>query len=137
MFPTTTGTSGYRPSNAVYNERVADRFGFGDVIRKAREKRGWNQDRLGREAKKFALRTNEKKINKSTVSAVETNPFTSKFGTVCRLVAALGLTLAEIEEEVGAPFLPQADAAAVAKAAKLSQSAEGAALSVIRRQRKR
>lgn len=80
-------------------------FTIGDVIRKARKGRKWNQQRLGKEAGKYLLHPGQKKIDKTTVSKVETDPYTSEFGTVWRLAAAVGLTLAAIERRVESPFL--------------------------------
>lgn len=105
MFITTGGISRLTTADEVYNDGVPDTFTIGDVIRKARELRHWNQTRLGVEAKKFALRLGDKPINKNTVSKVEKDPYTSEFGTVWRLVAALGLTLTDIDRRIGSPFL--------------------------------
>lgn len=101
----------YGGEEAVYNPLMA-KFGIGDVIRITRKKRRWNQERLGDEAKKFVIHPGQGPINKSTVSKVETDPYTSEFITVWRVAAAAGLTLADLIAEVGTPFLPAADAAA-------------------------
>lgn len=77
-------------------------FTIGDVIRKARAGRRWNQTKLGEEAVHFPLGTQVKAIDKGTISKVERDPYGSKFGTVWRLLAALDLTLADAEREIGA-----------------------------------
>lgn len=74
------------------------------MIRKARKLRHWNQERLGLEAKKFTFDGAAPAIDKSTVSKIENDPFSSEFGTVWRLVAALGLTLADVERRIASPF---------------------------------
>jgi len=84
---------------------VAGAFTLGDVIRKARIDRRWNQARLGVEAAKFKLREDDVAINKSTVSKVEKAPYTSEFGTIWRLLAALNLKFADVENRVGHPFI--------------------------------
>lgn len=76
-------------------------FTVGDVIRKARDERRWNQTRLGAEAARFPLGDQTKPIDKGTVSKVERDPYGSKFGTVWRLLAALNLTLADAERAIG------------------------------------
>lgn len=106
--PTTGGSTIYAPRVGLYNPTVAHDFTFGDVIRKARKAKRWSQSRLGEEAKRFPLRADDVKINKSTVSKVETDPYTSEFGTVWRLLAALGLTFADAERRIESPFdVPQ------------------------------
>lgn len=87
----------------VYNHHVDALFHVGDVIRKARERRRWNQDRLGDEAAHYGpkgerLDVPDKRINKSTVSKVETDPFTSEHSTIIRLLAALNLSLSDAEQ---------------------------------------
>lgn len=76
-------------------------FTVGDVIRKARDERRWNQQRLGAETARFPLGDQRKPIDKGTVSKVERDPYGSKFGTVWRLLAALNLTLADAERAIG------------------------------------
>ena len=78
-------------------------FSIGDVIRKAREARRWNQTRLGQEAARFLIRESDAAIDKSTVSKVERDPYTSELGTVWRLLAAVGLTFADVESRVSSP----------------------------------
>jgi hypothetical protein len=107
MLLTISGGSGYDTQKDAYKNGVPQTFGVGDVIRKARKLRKWNQHRLGVEAKKFTITGNQPKINKTTVSKVEREPFSSEFGTVWRLIAAVGLTLADVEERVGSPFLEE------------------------------
>lgn len=80
---------------------MQDEFTLGDVIRKQRTRRKWNQERLGIEAVKCPLGDDRKAINKSTVSKIENDPYGSKFGTVWRLLAALDLTLSEAERRIG------------------------------------
>lgn len=77
------------------------RFTVGDVIRKARHERRWNQQRLGTEAAKFALPGQHGPVDKGTVSKIERDPYGSKFGTVWRLLAALALSLTDVEREIG------------------------------------
>jgi len=77
-------------------------FTIGDVIRKARRARRWNQARLGQEAATFPIPGQTKPIDKGTVSKVEGDPYGSKFGTVWRLLAAVDLTLTDAEREIGA-----------------------------------
>jgi transcriptional regulator with XRE-family HTH domain len=84
---------------------VARNWTIGDVIRKERVERGWNQERLGREAEKYALRESDVAINKNTVSKVENEPYSSELGTVWRLLAALSLTFAEVEQRIDPPFI--------------------------------
>jgi len=83
---------------------MSEGFTLGDVIRKARIARRWNQTRLGAEAAKFQLRARDVAINKSTVSKVEKDPYTSEFGTVWRLLTALNLKFSDVEKRVGHPF---------------------------------
>jgi len=80
-------------------------FTIGDVIRKSRMARRWSQTKLGEEAIHFQIGGGTKPINKSTVSKVEHEPFTSELGTVWRLLAALNLTFADVEKRIGAPFV--------------------------------
>jgi transcriptional regulator with XRE-family HTH domain len=90
-----------------YNSAVPAHFTIGDVIRRAREAKNWNQTRLGKEAAKFQLEASATAtpIDKSTVSKVETDPYTSELETVWRLVSALGLTLSDVERRMGdTPF---------------------------------
>lgn len=87
--------------NATMNARMALDFNVGDLIRKLRTGKKWNQTRLGQEAERFKIRGDEPRINKNTVSAVERSPYTSDFGTICRLLAALGMTLCEAERRTG------------------------------------
>lgn len=92
----------YAPPTPLYTGPVVRGFTVGDVIRKARDERRWNQKRLGDEAARFPLGDQAKPIDKGTVSKVERDPYGSKFGTVWRLLAALNLTLADAEREIGA-----------------------------------
>lgn len=92
-------------TDAVYKADVPTEFTLGDVIRKARVARRWSQGKLGEEATKFPLRADDIRINKNTVSKVEREPYSSELGTVWRLIAALGLTFAEIEKRVDPPFV--------------------------------
>lgn len=106
---------------AVITEPVAARFHLGHLIRDEREKRGWSQTRLGDEAGKFKLDQHDKPINVNTVSKVEGSPWTSEYGTVIRLLRALGLSFASIEQELGEPFVgtaPKARAPAERRRAK-------------------
>ena len=96
-------TSSYTASEGLYNLQVSD-FTIGDVIRKSRTARRWSQTKLGKEAASFQIGTGTKPINKSTVSKVEREPYTSELGTVWRLLAALNLTFADIEHRIGMPF---------------------------------
>jgi hypothetical protein len=118
MFITIEDASSYEPTAVGYKERVDDEFTIGDVIRKARQLRRWNQTRLGQEAAKYALRRTDGPINKSTVSKVETDPYSSEFGTVWRLIAAVGLTLGDVERRVDAPFLSIEEMRAAAREAE-------------------
>jgi transcriptional regulator with XRE-family HTH domain len=104
MLPITC-TSGYGAGPGLYNWRVPSDFTIGDVIRKARLARRWSQTRLGIEAAHFQLGHGDTPINKSTVSKVEHEPYTSELGTVWRLLTALNLTFAEVEKRVGTPFV--------------------------------
>lgn len=92
----------YTTAQPVYNSFVGE-FTVGDVIRKARDRKRWSQTRLGAEAAHFQFGTDTAPINKSTVSKVERDPYSSEFGTVWRLLAALDLTFAEVEKRIGAP----------------------------------
>jgi transcriptional regulator with XRE-family HTH domain len=96
-------TSGYSASEGLYNWPVHE-FTIGDVIRKTRIARRWSQTKLGTEAAYFQFGTGTLPINKSTVSKVEHEPYTSEFGTVWRLLAALNLTFADVERRIGTPF---------------------------------
>lgn len=94
----------YARQHYLYKEAVS-RFGLGDVIRNARKKRGWNQETLGEEAEKFTIPGHrERRINKSTVSKVERDPYSSKLSTVWRLLAALDLSFAHIEHDIALPL---------------------------------
>lgn len=99
----------YRRDAESYKHAVA-RFGLGDVIKKARQARGWTQEELGKKAEEFILSGRRPvRINKNTVSKIETNPYSSEFGTVWRLVAALDLTFGEIEREIEPPWVKEAE----------------------------
>lgn len=100
-------TSSYTASEGQYNWPVSA-FTIGDVIRKARIARRWSQTKLGQEATYFQFGTSTTPINKSTVSKVEREPYTSELGTVWRLLAALNLTFAEVHTRVGPPFAERA-----------------------------
>lgn len=78
----------------------------GDIIRKARRAKGWSHERLGEEAKKFTFPGSDEveRINKSTVSLVERDPYSRKVSTLWRLLAALGLSFADIEQRIGTPI---------------------------------
>lgn len=93
----------YTASEASYNWRVSE-WTIGDVIRKARIARHWSQTKLGTEAASYQIGGGTFPINKSTVSKVEKDPYSSELGTVWRLLAALRLTFAEVEGRIGAPF---------------------------------
>ncbi len=97
-------TSGYEAPEGLYNCRVKD-FTIGDVIRKSRNDRHWSQTKLGEKAALFQIGTDPKPINKSTVSKVEREPYTSELLTVWRLLAALNLTFADVEKQIGMPFV--------------------------------
>lgn len=118
MFTTIDVTSTCKTAEAGYNQLVPDEFTIGDVIRKARGLRHWNQTRLGKEAAKYGLHSDSKSIDKSTVSKVERDPYSSEFGTVWRLIAAVGLTLADVERRVTAPFVNIAEMESMAKEAE-------------------
>ena len=90
----------YTHTNGLYTDSVRG-FTLGDVIRKARRDRRWNQERLGEEAGYFPLGQQTRAIDKGTVSKVERDPYGSKFGTVWRLLAALNLSLADAERDIG------------------------------------
>lgn len=98
-----------QPLQAAYHPRITTGvmkylpLTIGDVIRKARTGKRWNQETLGEKAGEFLAPggRNPPKIGKNTVSAVEHNPYTSDFETVCRILAALGMTLAEAERRAG------------------------------------
>lgn len=77
---------------------------IGDLIQKAREKRGWNQAKLGEVAERFTDGAPVKKIDKSTVSRIERSPYGSDLATVWRLLAALNLTFCDVEHLIGNPF---------------------------------
>ena len=102
---TPDATGSYAASEASYNWPVHE-FTIGDVIRKTRIARRWSQTKLGKEAVyfQFPLSADPRPIDKSTVSKVERAPYTSEFGTVWRLLAALNLTFADVEKRIGAPF---------------------------------
>jgi transcriptional regulator with XRE-family HTH domain len=108
---TTSGRGLYRTESGTYKPQMPHDFTIGDVVRKERQKRKWNQERLGKEAERFALRDGDRPINKSTVSKVEKNPYSSELGTVWRLLAALGLTFSDVERRLGSPsWLGEANA---------------------------
>lgn len=94
----------------MYKCAVAPKFHIGDVIRRAREQKKWNQERLGEEAARYQLDPKETKINKSTVSKVETDPYSSELGTIWRLMSALNLSFTEVEESVGNPLIQAREA---------------------------
>lgn len=100
---TSADTSGYAAPPDRYNWHVGD-FTIGDVIRKSRIARRWSQTKLGQEATNFQFGVGNRPINKSTVSKVEREPYTSELGTVWRLLAALNLTFADVDKRVGPPF---------------------------------
>jgi transcriptional regulator with XRE-family HTH domain len=101
---TVDSTSSYEASEGRYNWNVHE-FTIGDVIRKARTARRWSQTKLGKEAARFQFGAETTPINKSTVSKVEKDPYSSEFGTVWRLLTALNLKFAEVERRVGHPFV--------------------------------
>lgn len=102
----TAGSDVYEASSVAYNGQVRGTFTIGDMIRKARKERHWDQQRLGEEALRFQIVGNEKKINKATISKLEgSNPYTSEFGVVWRVLATLGLSFTDVERIVGPPFL--------------------------------
>lgn len=99
------GSSVYAATVIAYNVRVR-KFTVGDVIRKARKDKKWDQERLGREALRFQISGDETKVNKATISKIEgKNPYTSEFGVIWRVLAALDLTFADVERLTGAPFI--------------------------------
>jgi hypothetical protein len=91
----------------LYNCAVPRNFHIGDFIRVARKVRKWNQEKLGLEAARFPIDKSIGKIDKSTVSKVEKEPFTSELGTVWRLLAALGCSFADAEQQISKPFPQQ------------------------------
>lgn len=86
---------------------MLSRFTVGDVLRKARLKKKWNQEMLGHEAERFPLPGQNAPIGKNTVSNAELRPYNCKFGTILRLAAALGLSISELERITESPFLEQ------------------------------
>lgn len=90
----------YRHTARLYTGTVRG-FHVGDVIRKARDERHWNQKQLGVQAVYYPLGDQVEPIDKGTVSKVERDPYGSKFGTIWRLLAALDLTLADAEQQIG------------------------------------
>ena len=107
---TISGGEVYEEPDGRYKQCVPGHFTIGDVIRKARMARKWNQERLGEEAAHYRLRPADVRVNKATVSKVETDPMTSELGTVWRLLAALDLTFADVEKRVGPPFIRPGEA---------------------------
>lgn len=107
----TLGSSGIYGAGAIaYNQRMRGGFTIGDVIRKARNQRGWDQTRLGNEAAKFQITGEEGRINKATISKIESaNPYTSELGIVWRVLAALDLSFADVERMTGRPFKDRVD----------------------------
>lgn len=101
---TTGSTSGYEAPTDLYNRCVRADFTIGDVVRKSRTERRWSQTKLGTEAARFPIGDRAAAINKSTVSKIEREPYTSELGNVWRLLAALNLTFADVERLIGAPF---------------------------------
>ena len=97
-------TGSYEPSKALYNRKVKADFTIGDVVRKSRAERRWSQTRLGKETANYPIGDRTDPINKSTVSKMEREPYTSELGTVWRILAALGLTFGDVERLIGAPF---------------------------------
>jgi transcriptional regulator with XRE-family HTH domain len=83
---------------------VAADFTVGDLIRKVRKARKWNQAQLGQAATKYPLRGRATRINPNTVSNAERNPYNADFGTIWRLLAALGISLCDMERRVSSPF---------------------------------
>lgn len=105
---TNVGSGVYGAHYVAYNVRVPERFTIGDVIRKERKKRGWDQQRLGEEAAHFKIVGKETKINKATISKLEgPNPYTSELGVVWRVLATLGISFADVERLTDSPFLAQ------------------------------
>ena len=90
---------------ACINGSMKRPFHVGDVIERTRKERRWNQVRLGAEAANFKLSPKDGPIDKSTVSKVENDPFSSELGTVWRLLAALDLTFADVEAQTSSPFV--------------------------------
>lgn len=102
------GSEVYVAEVLAYNLRVRDPWTIGDVIRKARKKRAWDQQRLGEEALRFKITGHEQKINKATISKLEgPNPYTSEFGVVWRVLATLELSFADIEGRIESPFIQE------------------------------
>jgi len=97
-------------AEVLYNARVPHDFTIGDVIRKARTSRHWSQTKLGSEAARFVIDETEKRINKSTVSKVEKDPYSSELGTIWRLMATLGLKFTDVERKVSTPIVERAQA---------------------------
>ena len=97
-------TSSYEHSEGLYNWTVRH-FTIGDVIRKARVAGRLSQTQLGDAAALFQIDDGAAPINKSTVSKVERDPFTSELGTVWRLLAALHLTFGDVEKQIGSPVV--------------------------------
>jgi len=84
---------------------VAAGFSFGDVIRKRRKEKHLSQTALGKAAQAIQLGKGKKPINKSTVSKVENDPYSSEFGTILRLLHVLNLSLSELERRADPPFV--------------------------------
>lgn len=95
----------YEADGIAYKVCMRGRFTIGDVVRKARKERGWDQTRLGAEAAKFQIVGDEGRVNKATISKIESgNPYTSELGVIWRVLAALDLSFAEVERASGSPF---------------------------------
>jgi transcriptional regulator with XRE-family HTH domain len=103
---TTSVRAIYGRENPGYNHRVGLRLHIGHAIRLAREQRGWNQARLGQEAAKFRIEPDDGEINANTVSSVEREPYNSKHGTIWRLMSALNLSLADVQQVISENRLP-------------------------------
>lgn len=102
-------------SLVVYKCAVAPKVHLGHLIRLSREERGWSQEKLGTVAGGFKLTAKDKPINKSTISSLESDPFSSGVDTLWRVMAALGLSFADLEPKLDSPFIGKPRAPSEAK----------------------
>lgn len=100
---------------AAITVHVTSGFHVGDVIRRTREKRKLTQEQLGKAAAAHVVGPRDGPINKSTVVAAEKTPDRSGLGTICRLMATMGLTFSDVERELGHVIPIQGEAGARSK----------------------
>lgn len=74
----------YSAASPIYNRHwMTISWHVGDVVRKLREAKGWNQTKLGEKAG----------LNKATIVTLENTPDETKTGTLGKTAKALGLDI--------------------------------------------